>query len=236
MLRLPLLILSLLGAADDPAPKAAPAREPEKASLADQFAALKQGFEAREKAFERALRAANTLDAQARQQKLIDENNAFNRDWHVMDDEVRALVRKHPDDPAALEGIILLPGLMRSFLDDDIVKIVRDHFMNDSPMGRLCAPLAYRTEGWSGALLKDVAAGHPDRALRGQATYALGLYWRHSNQRPDGSPQAHDGRAGAVPRRVQAVLHARRQGVRRRIVSRWQVPARRPGTGRAGPD
>ena len=67
---------------------------------------------------------------------------------------------------------------MRSFIDDDLVKIVRDHFMNDPRMGRLCDALAYRSEDWSGDLLKDVAARHPDRKVRGEATYALGMWWR----------------------------------------------------------
>ncbi len=146
--------------------------------LAAQFAALKQRFEAREKRFYKALRATNKLDPKVRSGKVAGENETFQRDWTAMADEVRKLIRAHPADPAAFEGIILLPGLMRSFLDDDLVKIVRDHFMNDPRMGQLCGALAYRSEDWSGNLLKDVAAAHVDRKVRGQATYSLGLWWR----------------------------------------------------------
>jgi thiol-disulfide isomerase/thioredoxin len=49
-------------------------------------------------------------------------------------------------------------------------------------MGRLCDSLAYRTEDWSGDLLRDVAARHPDRAVRGQATYSLGMWSRYLAQ------------------------------------------------------
>ena len=41
-------------------------------------------------------------------------------------------------------------------------------------MGQLCATLEYRTDGATGDLLMDVAARHPDRKVRGQATYRAG--------------------------------------------------------------
>jgi hypothetical protein len=160
-----------------------PAAEDKKApSLAARFEELKRGFEAREKAFHDELVAANKLGQEARSKKITDEIEAFRHDWFAMADEVRALIRAHPGDPAAFEGIILLPGLMRSYLNDDLVRIVHDRFLDDPRMGRLCAALAYRTEDWSSGILKVVAAGHPDRNVRGQATYALGMWWRSSTE------------------------------------------------------
>jgi peroxiredoxin len=176
------LVLSGFGVPADDGPSDNPSRPDAEGKgdqpLAAQFAALKQRFEAREKRFHEALVAANKLEPKARSRKITDENETFQRDWHLMADEVRKLIRAHPADAAAFEGINLLPGLMRSFLDDDLVKIVRDHFMNDPRMGQLCDALAYRSEDWSGDVLKDVAARHPDRHVRGQATYALGMWWR----------------------------------------------------------
>jgi peroxiredoxin len=159
--------------------------------LADQFAALKQRFEDREKAFRAELIAANQLDKTARERKIIDENHAFQREWMAMAKEVRALVRAHPDDPAALEGIILLPGTMRSYLDDDLVKIVRAHFLDDPRMGRFCAALGNRSEDGSVGILRHVAARHRDRNVRGQATYALAMSYRWSARDPEpGEPDA----------------------------------------------
>ena len=189
------LVLSGFGVPADEGPSDNPSRPNAGGKgdqpLAAQFAALKQRFEAREKRFHEALVAANKLDPKARSRKITDENETFQRDWHAMANEVRKLIRAHPADPAAFEGIILLPGLMRSFLDDDLVKIVRDHFMNDPRMGQLCDALAYRSEDWSGDLLKDVAARHPDRKVRGQATYALGMWsaLRARHHDPGAGPQ-----------------------------------------------
>jgi thiol-disulfide isomerase/thioredoxin len=186
-----LLILCLLGSpgaelsallgSDDP-PTQPAARNTSDRPLVEQFAALKQRFEAREKAFGDELRAANHLAGDARQMKITTANQDFQRDWHTMADEVRGLIRAHPADRAAFEGIILLPGLMRTFLDPDIVAIVRAHFLDDPRMGRLCESLHYRTEDWSQEILQHVASKHPDRKVRGQATYALGVLSRNLPQ------------------------------------------------------
>ena len=106
--------------------------------------------------------------------EVVDANEDFQRDWHAMTKEVRKLIRAYPAESASFEGIILLPGLMRSFLDDDLVEIVRDHFMDDPRMGRLCDSIPYRVEDWAGGILREVAAKHPDRVVRGRATFGLG--------------------------------------------------------------
>ncbi len=197
------LVLSGFAAPADDSPK-----NGKEQPLAARFEALKRRFESREKNFHDELVAANRLAPEARSKKITDENATFQRDWHAMADEVRTLIRAHPADPAAFEGIILLPGLMRSFLDDDLVKIVRDHFMDDPRMGQLCASLAYRTEDWSGGILRDVASGHPDRKVRGQATFALGMWWRHSTEAMTLGRDRTDAGEGAVPGRGEALLHA----------------------------
>ena len=143
--------------------------------LAEQLAELRRRFIAREMAFERELTAANKLDAKARSKRIADENETFNRDWPAMAKEARALIRAHPADPAAFDGIIMVSGLLRSYLDDPMIKIIRAHFLDDPRMGPLCATLEYRTDGATGDLLMDVAARHPDRKVRGQATYALAM-------------------------------------------------------------
>ena len=95
------------------------------------------------------------------------------RDWETIAKKVIALVRTHPTDPAAFEGILLLRG----DFDDDILEIVREHFLNDPRMGRFCASISpIGSIDSSKGLLRHVAAKSPDRQLRGQATYSLGQY------------------------------------------------------------
>lgn len=192
-----LLALALVGSADDPPAKA------DDRPLAERFEALKRKFEAREEAFHDELVAANKLDPEARQKKITDENDAFRVDWTAMMEETRALIRAHPDDPATFEGIILLPGTMRGFLDEDIVDIVFDRFLDDPRMGRLCDPLAYRTEGWSARILKHVAAKHPDRDVRGQATFSLGMLSRYL------ADEADSGRDRTESRRAESLAEAK---------------------------
>ena len=73
------------------------------------------------------------------------------------------------------------------------MKIVRDRFMDDPRMGRLCAALPYRHEAWAGGILEGVAAKHPDGKVRGKATYALGIWSRYQAQ------QFNDGRERTKP-------------------------------------
>ncbi|AMV37424.1 TlpA family protein disulfide reductase [Planctomyces sp. SH-PL62] len=170
LLRLAVLLATLGTPLDEPRPEEPP--------LGERIGALKQRFETREEAFTVELRAANSLDEKARQQKITDENEAFQRDWFAMMDELRALIRAHPADPATLDGLIVLTDTMRSYLDPDLVRIVSEHFRNDPRMGKLCAALATR-EDMTG-LLGEVAGNHPERAVRGQATYALTICHRYA--------------------------------------------------------
>ncbi|WP_165248186.1 TlpA family protein disulfide reductase [Paludisphaera soli] len=164
-------------------------QDPEADAPGPRIAALGRRFEAREKAFYDELTAANKLEGDARQKKITDENADFQREWFAMADEVRALVRTHPEDPAALDGLILLTGPMRSFLQPQDEAIVRARFLDDPRIGKLCASLASRPE--SIGLIRDVADRHPDRVVRGQATYALACGHRYAaEQRAGGGDTA----------------------------------------------
>jgi len=182
----PLLLLAAIGPAAADPPDAGP-------PLAPAVADLQSRFEARERAFDDELAAANALDGEAYRKKIADENEAFQRDWFAMADQLRALIRSRPADPAALDGMILLAGPMRSFLDEDLVRIVRDRFLDDPRLGRLCSLLAHREEAMD--LLGDVADDHPDRAVRGQAAYALARCCRYAAEQMAGDEPA---RAAAV--------------------------------------
>jgi thiol-disulfide isomerase/thioredoxin len=147
------------------------------APLADRFAALEKEFEARDEALTGELaeaRRAGERDSEARAKKVAEVVERYGRDERAIFAKVVALVREHPADPASFDGILLLRG---SF-DDDVLEIVRAHFLDDPRMGRLCASLVEPPKESSKSLLNEVAARARDRRIRGQATYALGIYAR----------------------------------------------------------
>lgn len=142
-------------------------------ALPQRFAALASRYKDRGKALGVELAATRGLGPEAREEKILEANRAYRRDTDAIDEEVRKLIRTHPAEPAAFEGVVLLVDTMSSFLDEDLVRIVRDHFLDDPRMSRLCEPLAQRWEDWAGDLLRDVSARHPDRVVRGRAAFAL---------------------------------------------------------------
>ncbi|MDR3619276.1 MAG: TlpA disulfide reductase family protein [Paludisphaera borealis] len=145
------------------------------ATLGERIAALRLEFEAREKALSgelAAAREAGERGSEARAKKLAEVVESYQRDERAIFDKVVELVRAHPADPAAFEGVLLL----RASFGDDVLEIVRAHFLDDPRMGRLCAFLSERMSNSSKELLGEVAAKNHDRRIQGQATYAIGLY------------------------------------------------------------
>jgi len=112
-------VLTQVGALNDSGSDGNPSRSAAQAgtaqTLSEQFAALELRFKAREKVFENELHTANKLEANARSQKITDENEHFNHDWHALAENVRALIRAHPADPAVFEGIIMRSSGRPSF-------------------------------------------------------------------------------------------------------------------------
>ena len=143
--------------------------------LAERIAALKREFEAWEKSVSielEAVRKVHQKGSEALLKANVEVLARTQRDWQAIANKVGALVWEHPADPAAFDGILLLRGS----LDDDLLEIAREHFLNDLRMGRLCAWLPDRLGDSSRRLLSDIAAKSPDRSIRGQASYSLGLY------------------------------------------------------------
>jgi hypothetical protein len=165
------------------ADKAGPAQ-----SAADRVATLKRQFLERERKFNEELAAAR------RDQGRVNRANvAFFKDTQKLVGRLKAVIRAHPQDPAAFGGVLVLVGTMRYPLEDDLVAIVRRHHRADPRLGRLCFDLRYRTsEAWAERLLKDAAANHPRRDVRGQALFALGDYHRHAASPFGPNPPAAD--------------------------------------------
>jgi hypothetical protein len=167
--------VSLTWAADDP-------KKDQPKSLADQIAAIKKEHQERETKFYDDLRA--NRDDNKKVSELNDEYQKFSR---KQADKLKALIKEHGKEPAAFDGILVLLGDLRYPLDDDLVQLVLQHHSANPKMGQLCFDIQYRTtEAWAEKLLKEAAAKHPDKTVRGQAVYSLGTMHRYRAQPWDG--------------------------------------------------
>jgi hypothetical protein len=176
-------LLSLACPAAAAPPSAGPQAGPTP-SLADQFAAIKKEHEQRERQFRDELRAADGDREKAR--RISKEQDAFTR---RQADRIVALVRSHRDDPVAFDGVLVLVGTVRSFLPDDLVKLVLERHTAHPRMGELCFHLCYRTsEEWAERIIK-AAVNHPVPETRGQVVYALADYCRGRAVRLAGEQQ-----------------------------------------------
>jgi hypothetical protein len=181
------VVLLLMVAAAPPAgaaeePKQAPAKPPDQKAdppptLAEQVSAIKKAQQEREKKFYDQLRAAKTNE----------ENTKANQDYQQevtkQINELKALLEKQPEDPAAFEGILVLAGDFRYSLDEPLRQLVLKHHFQNPKMGHLCFLLITSTgDPGTEKLLKEVAANHPSDAARGQALFALGMCHRYTAQ------------------------------------------------------
>jgi hypothetical protein len=160
---------------------ACPGDEPRKdaaKSLADRSAAIKKEHQEIKKKFDDDLRTFRNDD-----KKLGELNHEYNRRTQKQADELTALIKAHGKEPAAFDGILVLVGELGYPLDNELVQLVLKRHLADAKMGLLCFELRYRSsEQWAGRLLETVIAKHPQKAVRGQALYALGVYHRYRAQ------------------------------------------------------
>lgn len=105
-------------------------------SVSDQIAKIRSDFAALEKSFHAELVAAKHDN-----KKVREANRVYNKKWHEASDKVRAVVKGHPDDPGCLEGILLLTGEMRSYLDDELRDLALRR--KDDPRMGACVSTSY---------------------------------------------------------------------------------------------
>src|SRR5262249_11745193 len=149
----------LAGAAEEP--KQAPAKPPDQKAdppptLAEQVSAIKKAQQEREKKFYEQLHAAKTNEENTK------ANQDYQREVSKQTTELKALLEKQPEDPAAFEGILVLVGDLRSALDESLRQLVQKHHFKNPKMGQLCFLLMYPSgDPGTEKLLQEVAADHP---------------------------------------------------------------------------
>jgi len=84
--------------------------------------------------------------------------------------EVAALIKAHPDDPAAFDGLLLIGAE----LDDGLAAFAAARYLGDPRIATLCPLLRHSHRESSRRLLERIAAEGPDGRSRAQAAYALG--------------------------------------------------------------
>jgi thiol-disulfide isomerase/thioredoxin len=116
------------------------------------------------------------LVAAKRDQKLITKaNDDHRKKWFKAADDLKELIKRHPDDPAVVDGILILVGDMRWTLDE-VLKGLALRSTKDARMGQLCFHLRYRGgEDWAEEIVKAVAESNPSREVRGQAVFCQGF-------------------------------------------------------------
>lgn len=145
--------------------------------LADQIARIESEYAALRRSFLEELRAADHDHERA-----VKANEDYYAKWESLAKELTALIKANPDDPAALDGIIRLTGVIRWAFGEDLLPIALRH-RDDDRMGRLCFNVMYRggelqAAPWAEAITKAVAESNPSREVRGQAVYSRGFLSR----------------------------------------------------------
>jgi thiol-disulfide isomerase/thioredoxin len=142
---------------------------PADTTVSEQISKMRSDFAAVEKSFYEELQAAKRDMS-----KVQKANQDYNVKWKKAAEDVAALVKAHPDDPAALDGIILMTGDMRWTLDPELTAIALKN-RDDKRMGTLCFNLTYRgEEPWALAIVKTVAESDPIREVKAQANFCRG--------------------------------------------------------------
>jgi AhpC/TSA family len=146
--------------------------------VADQIDQIKKEYHEREKSIYERLRAAKDD-----QKKIVELNQESHEAVVKLARQLTAVIKAHGKEPVAATGIWVLVGELHYALDDDLVKLLLEHHLCNPDMGKICFELrSWSTQAWAEKILAETAVKHPQRAVRGQALYALGDYHRYRAQ------------------------------------------------------
>ncbi|WP_165246554.1 TlpA family protein disulfide reductase [Paludisphaera soli] len=156
-------------AMQEPAPETKPAEVGADRPLAERFRDLKRKIQERSRAQSAELAELRRAGAAGGSPEIRKSIERARRDHGAIRDEVAALIKAHPDDPAAFDGLLLIGAE----LDDDLAAFVEDRYLGDPRIATLCPLLRHSRRESSRRLLEKIAAEGPDGRSRAQAAYAL---------------------------------------------------------------
>jgi len=156
-------------------------------SLLGQIAAMQSAHRARQKEFHDELQALakerTKLSPEEYRQKTSAANQRYNQYLRPAAEALIGLIKAHRTDPDVIEGILLLEGPMSHSLnvDPELVQIVLEDQLQNLKLGLLCYQMRWNNnDPVAEAILKNAAERHALADVRGQATYALGEYYRQT--------------------------------------------------------
>jgi thiol-disulfide isomerase/thioredoxin len=136
-------------------------------SLTEQLAAVaKRGMEIRDNFYADLKRAGQDGPL------VTAANNKYRADASAWAQGARPLVEANPTEPAALDVVLAMNEV--HYVDDRLVLLVRTHHFTSSRVLGFLNSFSQDGPGARRSFAEDVAEKHPDRAVRGKASLALG--------------------------------------------------------------
>jgi len=137
--------------------------------LVEQVAAISKENRELEQWFYAGLRAANRD-----RERISRANQDHSETVQKLAARLAPLIKENAPRPEAFDAVLVKVGEVRYPLDREETRIVLEHHLGSPKMGTLCFHLRSRgDEAWAKQILTGAAEKHPDRSVRGQATFAL---------------------------------------------------------------
>jgi len=173
--------------------------------LAEQIAQIAKEHEKHDKEFHDELNRLGRERKKLTREDYLKQVGQANQDYNAyLMPAAKALIellKANPQDPAVIDGLVLLNGPMRHSLnvDGELVRIVLEDQIANPKLGLLCHELRFaNNDVVAEAILKTAIEKHPAREVQGQATYALGEYYRQTARDEFGPPKTEEQKEGIL--------------------------------------
>jgi peroxiredoxin len=167
--------------------------------LAEQIAQIAKEHEKHDKDFHEELHRLGRERTKLSREGYLKQVSQANQDYNAylvpVAKSLIELLKANPKDPAVIDGLVLLKGPMTHSLnvDKELVRIVLEDQIASPKLGRLCHELRFANNDLvAEAILKTASETHPAREVQGEATYALGEYYRQTARDEFGPPKTEE--------------------------------------------